>query len=195
MYRTMIRDPETRIDFFGKEYRRGDSPMPGYGTIEQYPHNTIHVWAGTSTEVGGKDMGSLYAAARDPVFYAHHAQLDRLWELWKNPLVVGRNNSDIDDDDAFLDAEFAFYDERAEMVRVRVRDCLRAAALGYRYVCPSLSPFATLLRFRHRRRCSLAYMRLSSSMFVSIHTFVVADDVCYRTCVCRRRCSLAYICS
>ena len=127
MYNAMIRDPTTQAAFFGAAYRRGDLPMPGYGSVEQYPHNTIHVWSGTSTEVGGKDMGSLYAAARDPIFYAHHAQLDRLWEVWKS-----FGNSDMTEED-FLDSEFAFYNEEAEMVRVKVRDSFSTEALGYVY--------------------------------------------------------------
>lgn len=27
-------------------------------------------------------MGVLQTAARDPIFYAHHANIDRLWDVW-----------------------------------------------------------------------------------------------------------------
>ena len=49
-------------------------------------------------------MGSLYAAARDPVFYVHHAELDRMWVLWKDM----EGNEDIDKAE-YLDAEFVIY--------------------------------------------------------------------------------------
>jgi tyrosinase len=39
-------------------------------------HDGIHGW------VGG-DMGSIGTSAFDPVFWAHHAMIDRLWYLWQ----------------------------------------------------------------------------------------------------------------
>lgn len=47
--------------------------------IEQI-HNSVHVW------VGGT-MSEIPVAAYDPLFYAHHTMIDRLWWLWqlRNP--------------------------------------------------------------------------------------------------------------
>jgi tyrosinase len=39
-------------------------------------HNSVHVW------VGGT-MGVIGWAAYDPVFWAHHTMIDRLWRLWQ----------------------------------------------------------------------------------------------------------------
>jgi tyrosinase len=39
-------------------------------------HNGVHVW------VGGA-MASVPTAGFDPVFYAHHGMIDRLWYLWQ----------------------------------------------------------------------------------------------------------------
>lgn len=39
-------------------------------------HNGIHVW------VGGT-MGAITTAAYDPLFWAHHAMVDRVWRLWQ----------------------------------------------------------------------------------------------------------------
>ena len=30
-------------------------------------------------------MMRLAVAARDPIFFAHHGSLDRLWEVWRTP--------------------------------------------------------------------------------------------------------------
>jgi tyrosinase len=46
-------------------------------------HDGIHGW------VGG-DMGSIGTSAFDPVFWAHHAMIDRVWYLWQ--LRHGVNN-------------------------------------------------------------------------------------------------------
>jgi len=47
-----------------------------YG-LERGPHDFIH-----GSYVGG-NMGSVPTAAQDPIFYAHHANLDRLWAQWQ----------------------------------------------------------------------------------------------------------------
>jgi tyrosinase len=75
-------------------------------------HDGIHGW------VGG-DMGSIGTSAFDPVFWAHHAMIDRLWYLWQ--LRHGVNNIPND----YLDlALFPGY---------RVRDVLDTRSLGYEY--------------------------------------------------------------
>ena len=45
------------------------------GQLEEI-HNAIHVW------VGGT-MGEIPWAAYDPVFFAHHTMIDRIWRLWQ----------------------------------------------------------------------------------------------------------------
>lgn len=40
-------------------------------------HGDIHVFVGTPT-----NMGSIFFAARDPIFYLHHANIDRLLMVW-----------------------------------------------------------------------------------------------------------------
>jgi tyrosinase len=56
-------------------------------------HDFIHGWAGgtdpNNPNVGG-DMGNIGVAAFDPIFWAHHAMIDRLWDLWQ--LRHGVNN-------------------------------------------------------------------------------------------------------
>jgi tyrosinase len=42
-------------------------------------HNNVHVWVG-----GDKGhMGDIPFAAFDPIFWAHHAMIDRIWRLWQ----------------------------------------------------------------------------------------------------------------
>jgi tyrosinase len=45
------------------------------GMLEQTPHNDVH------GQVGG-DMGGFDTAGLDPVFWMHHANIDRLWAVW-----------------------------------------------------------------------------------------------------------------
>ncbi|MCO5609032.1 hypothetical protein L7F22_063253 [Adiantum nelumboides] len=130
MYRVLIRDATTPESFFGWPYRQGDSPMEGYGfgTVEYCPHNTVHSWVGNKSAMGWRDMGAFFSSGLDPLFYAHHAQIDRLWELWK----AMPNHEEIDDED-YKNAEFLFYNEEGELVRVRAGDASDASLLGYVY--------------------------------------------------------------
>ncbi len=54
-------------------------------------HNGIHGW------VSG-DMGAM-SSPNDPIFFMHHAQIDRIWAIWqrKHPGVANYNDSNISD--------------------------------------------------------------------------------------------------
>ncbi|TVU14777.1 hypothetical protein EJB05_38270, partial [Eragrostis curvula] len=118
--------------FFGQPYRQGDAPDPGPGNLENVPHGTIHLWTGDPRQPNGEDMSNFYSAARDPVFFAHHANVDRMWHVWNGLRGGSGGNANFTDPD-FLDAAFLFYDEEARLVRARVRDCLDTTALRYTY--------------------------------------------------------------
>ncbi|GAA1949724.1 tyrosinase family protein [Agromyces allii] len=53
----------------------GALPDQFFGTVEDRPHNYVHM------AIGGV-MRSPSTAGRDPVFWLHHANIDRLWEVW-----------------------------------------------------------------------------------------------------------------
>ncbi|CAI9279715.1 unnamed protein product [Lactuca saligna] len=129
MYRQMVSSSKTASLFMGSPYRSGDDPDPGAGSLENTPHNAVHIWAGDWNQKNGENMGNLYSAARDPIFYAHHANIDRMWSVWK---TLGGRRKDFTDND-WLDSSFLFYDENAELNRVKVRDCLDTKNLGYVY--------------------------------------------------------------
>jgi polyphenol oxidase len=53
----------------------------GQGLLESSPHNTMHDWVGSRLG-NNRDMGTLRYAALDPLFNLHHANIDRLWNLY-----------------------------------------------------------------------------------------------------------------
>jgi len=58
----------------------------GFGRrVEQRPHGPVHTAIGDDT-----GMGFFEAAARDPIFWLHHANIDRLWESWSK--ITGHAN-------------------------------------------------------------------------------------------------------
>jgi polyphenol oxidase len=62
-------------------------------------------------------MGSLATAGKDPLFYAHHLNIDRLWWLWLQlPAAVNGNERANPTSTDWLNSQFAFYDENAQLV-------------------------------------------------------------------------------
>ncbi|GMI71703.1 hypothetical protein HRI_000839600 [Hibiscus trionum] len=86
MNKQMVQGTTTKTLFHGKEYRMGYSPDPGAGTIENGVHISLHKWVGDPKQPMKEDMGNFYSAGYDPLFYAHHANVDRMWHLWKSSL-------------------------------------------------------------------------------------------------------------
>ncbi|VFQ89521.1 unnamed protein product [Cuscuta campestris] len=129
MYRQLVSLGPTARMFLGSPYRAGDDPGPGLGSLESVPHGSIHAWTGDPSQPNGEDMGSFYTSGRDIIFHAHHGNIDRMWEIWK---TLGGRRQNFSDPD-WLDSSLLFYDENAQMVRIKVRDCLDTRDLGYVY--------------------------------------------------------------
>ena len=57
-----------------------------HGGIETQPHDMVHGLVGGGDEqrpsVPRSDVRSRYSAGLDPIFWLHHANIDRLWEVW-----------------------------------------------------------------------------------------------------------------
>jgi polyphenol oxidase len=80
------------------------------GTLENSPHGPVHIWTGDpSFQAANPDMGVLATAARDPIFFSHHANIDRIWDVWLN-LKDGRGNPQ---ESAWQIESFNFYSQVA----------------------------------------------------------------------------------
>jgi hypothetical protein len=91
------------------------------GSAFDGPHTQIH----NST---GSLLSDFSVAAAHPLFYAHHANIDRFWEYWRN-----HQSGQFLDDHGWLDSKFYFYDEESRPVYVCIRDLLDTERLGYFY--------------------------------------------------------------
>ncbi len=90
----------------------------------QGPHGNVHV------SVGGW-MGGVPTSAQDPIFYLHHANVDRLWNIW---LAQGGGRTDPLTDAAWRSKTYTFFDENGHAVTMTDCDVLRAALqLNYTY--------------------------------------------------------------
>ncbi len=82
-------------------------------------HNRVHVW------VGGH-MGIIPFAAFDPIFWAHHTMIDRLWRLWQ----LRHGNSTI---------PAGLLDDALPPFGMTFRQVLDVNALGYDYAAATRS--------------------------------------------------------
>lgn len=90
----------------------------------QTPHGNVHV------TVGGW-MASVPTSAQDPIFYLHHANVDRLWNIW---LAQGGGRVDPLSDATWKAKSYTFFDENGHAVKLTDCDVLRAAQqLNYGY--------------------------------------------------------------
>lgn len=136
MYQAMVTASTAEL-FMGKAYRVGVDDTnstvlsaPIGGSVENTIHNAVHFFTGDPRQKLLQDMGTFSTASRDPIFYAHHSNVDRLWDAWTS-IPGGRRQPHTDPD--FLEAEFVFYDEHANAVKVKVKDALSSEKLGVYY--------------------------------------------------------------
>ncbi|XP_057796071.1 polyphenol oxidase I, chloroplastic-like [Salvia miltiorrhiza] len=133
MYSEMVRGNSDVYDFMGKPYREGTPVNPGPGASERGSHTAVHVWVGDPRQPSGEDLGNFYSAGRDPLFYCHHANVDRMWTLWQSFLPSNKIADKKILDADFLNTSFLFYDEDAHLVRVTVKDCMDNLKMGYKF--------------------------------------------------------------
>jgi len=103
------------LDFGG-----GAQSNQAFGALSMNPHNAIHIYCGIENAAPNRqsDMFTNLTAARDPIFWVHHTNIDRLWMLWQ------RSNPGAVPDDL---------DDLLEPFRYRPPDTLHIDNFGYTY--------------------------------------------------------------
>lgn len=90
--------------------------------IDSGIHGRIHVLVGTT-----RNMGAVPYAARDPLFWVHHASIDRMWEAWT------RNGGINPTEPTWASNRFVFADPWRRRISLALKDCYDCTALGYAY--------------------------------------------------------------
>jgi hypothetical protein len=111
----------TNIDNFlsNKNY------LPAELSVEEGVHGYVHCTVGPTCPVA--HMGDVPVAGNDPVFYSHHANIDRLWACWEQ--IHGSKPIGA----AWEEQQFSFVDETGTLQTRPVRDFLDSTTLGYVY--------------------------------------------------------------
>jgi hypothetical protein len=98
--------------------------------LEGTPHGPVHVYVGGQTRRGVGDMTDFATAGRDPIFFAHHGNLDRLWETWRRDPARRATEPT---SDAFQNHAFVFKWLDGTDLQVPMSDILDTTKLGYTY--------------------------------------------------------------
>ncbi|TWD53313.1 tyrosinase [Agrobacterium vitis] len=64
------------------------------GELESKPHNIVHVDIGGQNDAGPGLMADPDIAGLDPIFWLHHANIDRLWDVWNKSSATHTNPTD-----------------------------------------------------------------------------------------------------
>lgn len=81
--------------------------------IEGNVHGYVHC---TVVPCPGVDMGAVGYSANDPIFWAHHTNIDRMWQCWNS---LGNPNPT---NPPYLDKTFSFVDADGNLVTNKVAD-------------------------------------------------------------------------
>jgi polyphenol oxidase len=132
---TILQDSDYEL-FMGN----GIYPSGTAGNVENGPHGITHLWTAQPSlqDMSGIiDMGVLQTAGRDPVFFCHHGNIDRLWWSW-----TGAGNAN-PSDTSWLGQTFNFYDENKVWTSIRISDVIDAqSSLHYEYATSAIPPAA-----------------------------------------------------
>ena len=100
-------------------------PSSAFGALEQTPHNDVHGQVGGA----GGFMSQFDTAQLDPIFWLHHANIDRLWAVW-----LTQTNRSNPTQPKWRDFKFHFHDENGKALQSTPAHVLDTAAdLGYMY--------------------------------------------------------------
>lgn len=98
------------------------------GGIEDVPHNQIH------DDLGGI-MGDPLTAALDPIFWLHHANIDRLWEVWWKT----RRNANETQPDWATNQSFEFHGASGNVLTFTASQVVDTTKLLHGYVYDDIS--------------------------------------------------------
>jgi tyrosinase len=109
---------------FGGAATRFHHSGGSHGALEHQPHDMVHDY------VGGL-MGDPDTAGYDPIFWLHHANIDRLWEAWLHTNDAHRNPIK----SSWLTFSFKFNDGSGNTPTLTAQDILdtKAAPFYYQY--------------------------------------------------------------
>jgi tyrosinase len=129
------------------------------GNLENNPHNLVHVFVGGNSPDGQTSglMSDPGLAALDPIFYLHHANIDRMWAMWNANNANPTDTSWLNGPAAIGEREFVMPMPDGSSWVYTPQQMSSLSQLNYTYDnLPQPAPAAPLLAQRLRRLGAIA---------------------------------------
>jgi tyrosinase len=81
---TEFNNPVGYLSFTSSKTPSHNSPAGTFSTLEGMPHNLVHNCIGGVGPLDPGPYGNMtnFLSPVDPIFFLHHANMDRLWDIW-----------------------------------------------------------------------------------------------------------------
>jgi tyrosinase len=129
---SMTPDNATATDAFAEPLFVGFSNV-----LEGEPHGAMHCAVGNGCTT--PHIGWVPVAGNDPVFYMHHANIDRLWQCWMQDKANGQKidlawaKRNLGMSPEWFDITFDFADENGNRVTHTIADAFSPEVMAVRY--------------------------------------------------------------
>src|SRR4030095_16246895 len=77
-------NPVGSLSFTSSKTASHNAPPGTFSTLEGMPHNQVHNYIGGVGPLDPGPYGNMtnFLSPVDPIFFLHHANMDRLWDVW-----------------------------------------------------------------------------------------------------------------
>ena len=133
-------------------------------TLEGVPHGAMHCAVGNGCTA--PHIGWVPVAGNDPVFYMHHANIDRLWQCWMVREAAGAKidlawaKANLGMPEAWYEIQYEFADENGNKV--------------YKTIADAFSPEVLAVHYDEEVDCQIE--STSSSKLMTLAAFEAVDD-------------------
>jgi tyrosinase len=77
-------NPKPSLSFTSSKTTSHNSPAGSFSVLEGLPHNKVHNYIGGVGPLDPGPYGNMtnFLSPVDPIFFLHHSNMDRLWDVW-----------------------------------------------------------------------------------------------------------------
>jgi tyrosinase len=81
---TDFNNPTAYLSFTSAKTASHNSPAGSFSVLEGLPHNNVHNYIGGVGPLDPGPYGNMtnFLSPVDPIFFLHHSNMDRLWDVW-----------------------------------------------------------------------------------------------------------------